>query len=132
MHHEQLLQLDGDLHHRRQHDQEGALLLAGDELGERGLDHLGVVQEAVEVVQEQQGGAVALGQGGQGTQGGQRVAGGRRRRRRRRASPGKRRPSATSQTASFQSLLAGRLAISRSASSGSLVWIHRPLKAAWT
>ena len=39
------------------------LLLAGDELGEGGLDDLRVVQEAVEVVQEQQGGAVGVGQG---------------------------------------------------------------------
>jgi hypothetical protein len=77
-HHEQLLQLDGDLHHRRQHHQERAPLLARGQLDEGGLHHLRRVQEPVKVVQEEQGRAVglALGEGGQGAEGGQRVAGG--------------------------------------------------------
>jgi hypothetical protein len=58
-----------------QDDEEGALLLAGDELSKYGLDHLGVVQELVKVVQQQDGRAVLFRQGGQGPQRGQRVAG---------------------------------------------------------
>jgi hypothetical protein len=39
---EELLQFERDGHNRRQHDDEGALLLAGDELCEDGLDDLSV------------------------------------------------------------------------------------------
>ena len=46
----ELFQFDGDLDDGRQHDQEGTLLLAGDELRERRLHDFGVVQEAMEVV----------------------------------------------------------------------------------
>ena len=91
----------------------------------------GLLEEAVEVVQEEQGRAVGLGQRRQGTQGGQRD----RRRRPGVAAlslPGRRRPLATSQTATFHCLARASWTISRSASSGSKPWIHRPEKAAWT
>ena len=71
---EQLLQLHGDLHHRRQDDKKGALLLAGDELGEGGLNHLRAAQETVEVVHQEQCGASAVSQAGQRPQRGQRIA----------------------------------------------------------
>ncbi len=51
------------------------MLLAGDQLVEGRLHHFGVVEESVEVVQEQECGAVAFGQGGQRPQGGQGIAG---------------------------------------------------------
>ena len=73
-HDEQLLQLHGDLHHRRQDDKKGALLLAGDELGEGRLNHLRAAQETVEVVHQEQCGASAVSQAGQRPQHGQRIA----------------------------------------------------------
>ena len=72
---EVLLQLDGDLDHRGQDDDEGAGLLAGGEPGVEGLDDLGGAEEAVEVAEHQDGGAVGRGQGGQRADRGQRVGG---------------------------------------------------------
>ena len=73
---EQLFQLDRDLDRLCQHDQESTLLLAGDQLGKRRLDDLGIVQKAMEVVQQQEGGAIAVGEGWQSPQRGQRIAAG--------------------------------------------------------
>ena len=72
--HEQLLQLHWDLHHRRQHNQKGPLLFAGDELGEDGLDDLWIVEEPVIVVQKKQGGTGGICQCGQSVQSSQRVS----------------------------------------------------------
>src|ERR1019366_2601541 len=66
---EELFELDWNLHDRRQDDDEGALLLAGDELAEDGLNDFRAVQEAMEVVQQEDGGAIGLRQGGQSAKG---------------------------------------------------------------
>ena len=71
----QLLQLDRDLDDRGQDDDEGPVLLAGGDPGVQGLDDLGRAEEAVEVAEHQDGGALGRGQGGQGAEGGQRVGG---------------------------------------------------------
>jgi hypothetical protein len=72
---EELLQLDRDLHQGRQHHQEGALLLAGDQLVEHRLHHFRIGQVAMELMEQQQRRAVVFGQGRQGTQSGQGIAG---------------------------------------------------------
>jgi len=54
----QLLQLDGDLDHGREHDAERPVLFALGDLGGQGLDDLGTGHEPVEVDQHQQGRAV--------------------------------------------------------------------------
>ena len=63
--HEELLQLHRDLHGRGEDDDEGAVLLAGGDLAAEGLHDLGRVQEAVEVDEDEHGGAVR--RGGQST-----------------------------------------------------------------
>lgn len=70
----ELFKLDRDLHHGRQHHDEGALLFAGNELGEHGLNHFRVHKELVKVVQEEQRRAVGLGQRRQSAQSGERIA----------------------------------------------------------
>ena len=72
---EELFQFDGDLDDRGQHHDEGSLLLAGDELCEGGLDHFGIAEEPVKIVQEEDGGPVVIRQSGKGTQSGKRIAG---------------------------------------------------------
>ena len=62
---EQLLQLDGDRHDRREDDDERPVLLAGVDPGVEGLDDLGGVQEPVEVPEHEDGRAVGRGQGAQ-------------------------------------------------------------------
>ena len=65
----------GDLDDRREDHDEGAVLLARDELGVEGLDDLGTVQEPVEVAQDQERRAVGRGQGGERPDRGERIGG---------------------------------------------------------
>src|SRR5438309_1737980 len=128
-HHEELLQLHGDLHHRRQHDQECTLLLAGNELMKGRLDDFWVVEKAMKVMQEQECAAVLVGQGRQGAQCGSgslpsAVDSGWP------LLDGSRNPWAMSQIASFHLFWAVWRVMSRSASSGSCVCTHKPVKAA--
>ena len=73
--HELPLQLDGDVHHGREDDDEGPPGLAGGDGRVEGLDDLDVVQEPVEVAQDEQRRAVGVGQRPERADGGQRVGG---------------------------------------------------------
>lgn len=113
-HDEKYFEFDGNLRGRRQHDDERALLLACDELGESRLHDFGACQKAVEIVEYQV--AVPLSSASAGKE--------------RSAASGSpapdslplalptRRPLATSQTAIFHCCWRACCTISRSASSG--------------
>jgi len=70
---ELLFQLDGDLYQRRQDDDDGSGGLPGVDLGVEGLDDLHGVQESVEVLEHEEGGALGGGQGAERADRGQRV-----------------------------------------------------------
>src|SRR5262249_60831897 len=57
-HNEKSLQLDRNLNDWRENDHERALLFAGAELMERGLNHFRAVEEAMHVMHHQQGRAI--------------------------------------------------------------------------
>jgi hypothetical protein len=74
-HREVPLQLDGDLEHRGQDDDEGPGLLAGCDPRVEGLDDLDRAQEAVKVAEHQEGGAIRRDQGVERPEGRQGVGG---------------------------------------------------------
>ena len=73
--HEELLELDGNLDHRRQDDDEGPVLLARGDPRVQGLDDLGRSQEPVEVAEHQDRGALGRGHRPQRSDRRQRVGG---------------------------------------------------------
>ena len=118
---EELLELDGDLDDGGEDDDEGAGLLAAVDPGVEGLDDLDGVEEPVEVLEDEDGGAVGGGQGAQariaarGSAAWSGVAVSA-------AWPARARPRSTSQVARVQCSWRQRRAISATASSCSKEW----------
>jgi len=75
-HDQQLFQLGRDLDHGTQDDDEGAVLLAGDDLLQQRLHDLGRLQEAMKILQDEDGGPVRRSQGVDRPDGGQWVGSG--------------------------------------------------------
>ena len=71
--HKQLLQLDGNLHDGREHQQKGPVLFAGGDLTDECLHNFGRVQEPVKVVQHEQSRPLGVGQSAHRANGRQRI-----------------------------------------------------------